>query len=160
MKKLWSLAIVIIIAAVLLLAVSLMGGNKTPTYNVTQIYVTSWSMPPESDPVDVKFKVYLDLNGDRVYEVNRSSDVFSNTTFELAPFNIGGPIDTEVRQFHFIIEVLRVNGSNETPLRYANGTAMYESTGANEEGASGSWSFPMQSQSEEECTIQFTYYVN
>jgi hypothetical protein len=161
-KKLWSfVAIIVVIVIIILAVVLLMAGNKAPTYNVAQVYVTTWGMASaQAEPIDVKFRVLLDLDGDQAFEVNRSSAVFTNTTFELAPFNLGGPINTNVKQFHFKVEVVRMQDGNESVLWYDGGTLSPTNTGVNEEGGSGSWSYPQDGHAVSECTVQYAYYIN
>jgi hypothetical protein len=161
-RKVWGIvAIIVIVVLVLSLAVLFSGAKKAPTYNVAQVYITTWGLPDfQGQPVDVQFRVLLDLDGDRVYEVNRTSHVFANSTFELAPFSLGGPIDTAVRDFHFKIEVLKIQGGNETFLFYDSTGVVPENAGINAEGGSGSWSFPQEGHAVAGCSIAYAYYVN
>ncbi|OPY30999.1 MAG: hypothetical protein A4E32_01981 [Methanomassiliicoccales archaeon PtaU1.Bin124] len=165
MKKKGLLAIaVVIVAAVVLVgtAFALMGNQKVPTYNAAQVYITSWTLGPnDTSLVDVQFRISLDLDGDGVCEINKTSATFNSTTFEMAPFKLGGPVNTDVKVFHFKIEVIRIGDGAVVNMRYTNdgSSPLYNAT--NDMDASGSWSLASPHEDAGiDCSIEFAYYVN
>jgi hypothetical protein len=163
-RRLMIMVAIIIVVALLVVAAVLAtnpGGNKNTTYNSAQIYITDWGMSSPGAPnVNVQFKLYFDLNGDGVYELTRTSSVFTNTSFELAPFHIGTPVDVQSGSFNFKVEVLKISGGTSTVMRYTDNGIIPVCNGVNQIDKSGSWSYSTVSGPVDlNCAIKIVYYV-
>jgi hypothetical protein len=157
----WTIVIVLVIIIVLT-AMTVFGSKKAATYNVAQVYITSWNLDAnDTSLVDVQFKIYLDLDDDGVFEVNKSSEMFNSTSFELAPFHLGGPIDTQIDKFNFKIEVIiNVAGASQM-MRYTNDGTNPVNEGRNELDISDSWSYESTvGEAGVDCAISYAYYIS
>jgi hypothetical protein len=160
-KSVAAVIVVVVVVVGALLALS-MSNNKSATYNSAQIYVTSWKMNSTEAPnVTVLFRMSLDLNGDGIYETVRTSNTFNQTGFELVPFHVGGPVNTQVQTFYFKIDVLRVLNGSETMMRYTDNGVSPVNSGSNIPGSSGSWQYDTQSGPlDQNCAIKYVYYTS
>ena len=157
-------AIIIVVAILVIAAVWAMNlwGNKNTAYNSAQIYITDWKMSSPGAPnVDVQFKMYFDLNGDGSYELTRTSNVFTNTSFELAPFHIGTPVDVQVGSFNMKVEVLKISGGTSTVMQYTDSGILPTCNAMNQIDKSGSWSFStLSGPVNNNCAIKLVYYIS
>jgi len=151
-------AVIVIVAA----AYSVLGQKKVATYNVAQVYITSWNLDMnDTTTVDVRFKISLDLDGDGAFEVNKTSDTFPGVTFEIAPFTLGGPISSDVQKFHFKVEVQKASGGSWVNMRYMEDGSIPINEGKNEVDVEGSWSYESSlGGAGIDCAISYAYYVS
>jgi hypothetical protein len=88
---------VVVVVAVVAVAISAFGNSKNVMdYNVAQVYINSWYVDT-NESLSVQFKIYLDLNNDGVFEVERTSEVMNDSAVLVAPFKLGGPINVASR---------------------------------------------------------------
>jgi hypothetical protein len=161
-KLLTIVAAVIIIIIVIAAAYTVLGQKKSTTYNVVQVYVTSWNLDiNDTTPVDVRFRILLDLDGNGVFEVNKTSETFTGVTFQIAPFNLGGPINSAVQKFYFLVEVEKATGASWVNMRYQNNDTTPINEGKNEVDVEGSWSYEStMGDPGMDCAITYAYYVS
>jgi hypothetical protein len=156
--------VVVVMTFVLGMVIQAIAKQQSPTYNVVQVYITHWTVENEvEDPIDVQFVISLDLNGDGVFEIQRTSDVFDNTLFEIAPFHLGGPIDTATSSFNFMVEVFSRSGNSTEPLSYTIDGITPINEGLNTVDSSQAWDYPLSYPSENGavmCGISYAYYVS
>jgi len=168
-KKLFALAGValIVVAFIAFVVAPNLGGGQQTSFNVVEIYISSWDLNKtvETQGIDVKFKISIDFDGDGIFEFPKLSSRFNDTTVELAPFKLGGPIASAITAFKFKVEVFKV-GINETlgeQLYYtADGTTPVND-GINQAEALHSWSYDatgIEGANDNACRISYWYYVN
>jgi hypothetical protein len=167
MRKRTMLAAVILVAAIVVVgayaAVSVFGTKEKTEYLVAQVYIASWNNNISmSNPIDVQFKISLDLNNDGTYEVQQSSDVWNHTYLQMAPFKLGGPVASDLGQFKFKIEVFQVNDGILTPMNYTDDGSVPVNVAQSGEGSADSWLYDATTTSSDNlaCSLGYYYYVS
>jgi hypothetical protein len=166
-KKLFALAGValIVVAFIAFVVAPNLGGGQQTSFNVVEVYITSWSLNKsvETPGIDVVFKISIDFNGDGIYEAPKNTTVFHDTTVEVAPFKLGGPIASSITTFTFKVEVFKVV-DNQWQLMYYTADAITPiNSGVNQVEASHSWSYDatgIEGANEYACMISYLYYIN
>jgi hypothetical protein len=168
-KKLFAVAgvaVVVVVFMAFVVAPNLGSGQRT-SFNVVEVYVSSWDLNKTvpTQGIDVEFIISIDFNGDGTFELSRPSPRFNDTTVELAPFKLGGPIASTITSFQFKVEVFRVaaNGALEQQLYYTADATVPLNDGINHVDASKSWSFDatgIEGANDNACRISYWYYVN
>jgi hypothetical protein len=157
--------VVIIIAFIAFVVAPNIGGGQQTSFNVVRIIITNWDLNKtiEAQGIDVQFIISIDITGDGVYESVKPSDVFTNTTVEVAPFESGGPVATTIPSFKFKVEAFKLVGGELQQLYYtANGTTPVNQ-GTNDADAQQSWSYDatwIEGANDYACRISYVYYVN
>jgi hypothetical protein len=157
------IAIVVVVLAGAYVAMTVMANNQKTEYLVAQVYVSSWnSNISKMTPMDVQFKISLDLNNDGVYEVQQSSEVWNDTYLQQAPYRLGGPVASNLGHFNFKVEAFKVVNGIQTPLNYTSDGTIPVNQGSSAEGSSKSWSFDQTLVSNDDlaCSIDYMYYVS
>jgi len=157
----------VIIAAGLLVAAGLgvafvpqlISGNN-PTYNVVQVYVSSWHT---NESVDVVFKISIDLNNDGEFEFPKTSEVFNNTSILVSPFKMGGPLVNSVAHFKYKVEVFEVVNNEWVPMPYTEDGSIPVYEGNNTvyaTGYGGGDATSLPQHSVYACGLSFYYVVS
>lgn len=156
------LAISIVIAGTL--GYAYLGKEEGTKYYALEIYVLSWDMnATELDPgVDVRFEISIDRDGDGDFDVIGKSQVFNNTTVEVAPFRFGTNIPTSATTFSFRIDVFQIVGSTSSPLAYTDTGSSPVNQGNNDLNSTKAWSYDGTTDGANvlACRISYLYFVN
>jgi hypothetical protein len=154
---------VIAIVVVGAYAVTIFGNKEKTEYLVAQVYISSWNTNTTTmTPIDVQFKISLDMNNDGVFEVNQSSEVWNNTYIQQAPFRLGGPVASNLGNFNFKVEAFKVINGTQIPMNYTADGSIPVNQGNSAESSQNSWQFDATSQSHDDlaCAIEYWYYVS
>jgi hypothetical protein len=157
--------VIAIIAFIAFVVAPNIGGSQQTSFNVVKIIVSNWDLNKtiEAEGIDVKFIISIDITGDGIYEIVKPSNVFNNTTVEIAPFESGGPIASTIPSFKFKVEVFKVvDGALQQMYYTADGTTPVNQ-GDNDVDASQSWSYDatwLEGANDYACRISYIYYVN
>lgn len=166
-KKLFAVAGValVVVGFMAFVVVPNLGGSQQTSFNVVQVYITSWSLNKsvETPGIDVVFKISIDFTGDGIYEGPKNSTVFDDTTIEVAPFKLGGPIASSITTFKFKVEVFKVVDGVWQLMYYTADATTPINDGVNQVEASKSWSYDatgIEGANEYACMISYLYYIN
>jgi hypothetical protein len=160
------IVIVVLVLAGAFAAISVFGNsNQKPEYLVAQVYIASWnSNTSVLDPMDVQFKISLDLNNDGIYEVQQSSQIWNvrNTSIQQAPFHLGGPVASNLGHFNFKVEVFKILNGTQIPMIYTADGSIPVNQAASADSSQNSWSYDatMTSSDPLACGISYMYYVS
>jgi hypothetical protein len=157
------IAVVVIILAGAYTAMTVLGNNQKTEYLVAQVYIGSWnSNLSKMVPIDVQFKISLDLNNDGVYELQQTSQVWNDTYLQQTPFRLGGPVASNVGNFNFKVEAFKVVNGIQIPLNYTSDGTVPVNHGSSSDSSSNSWSFDETQLSNDDlaCSIDYIYYVS
>ena len=168
-KKLLAVAgvAVVVIAFVAFAVAPNLGPSQHTSFNVVEVYINSWdlnkSVPTQG--MDVKFKISIDFNGDGTYDMEKMSSKFNDTTVELVPFKLGGPIASTISTFKFKVEVFKLtaNDAIEGQMYYTPDHTTPINSGVNQVDAQGAWSYDatgIEGANDYACKVSYVYYVN
>jgi len=162
-KMMVYIAVAILVAAGLGAAFlpGVLSNGQQGDINAVQVYITSWDTNGTT-PVDVVFKISIDLNGDGSYDFPKESAVFGNTTIESAPFKLGGPLPAGSMHFSFEVEAFRIVDNIWLPMHYTANQTTPQVWGDNQVGAGQTWSYDATNAYPEDlnfCRISFLYFV-
>jgi hypothetical protein len=156
---------ILCISSVAIFATGSFSESKRARFNVVEIYILNWdtNVTGQGDEIDVQFRISIDSDGDGTFDIVRGSEVFRNTTVEIAPFRLGGAIPTTVGDFHFKVEALRVVDGSLVPMHFTNGGPTAVDTGINQRYSSEVWSYDATAgvgKDDLACRMSYVYYVN
>jgi hypothetical protein len=160
------IVIVVIVLAGAFAAISAFGNNnQKPEFLVAQVYINSWNRNANlTDPMDVQFKISLDLNNDGVYEVQQSSQIWNiqNTSIQQAPFHLGGPVASNLGHFNFKVEVFKIVNGAQIPMNYTADGSIPVNQAASTDNSQDSWNYDLTITSNDPlaCGISYLYYVS
>jgi hypothetical protein len=157
------IVIAVIVLAGAYAAISVLGNKQKGENLVAQVYISSWNSNTTSmNPMDVQFKISLDLNNDGTYELQQSSDVWNNTYLQMAPYRLGGPVVSNQGHFNFKVEAFKVDNGTLTPLHYTSDATIPMNLGSTIEGSSKSWTYDQAQAGNDDlaCGIEYWYYVS
>jgi hypothetical protein len=160
------IVIVAVVLAGAFAAISVFGNNnQKPEYLVAQVYIASWNGNSSvMDPVDLQFKISLDLNNDGVYEVQQSSPIWNirNTSIQQAPFHLGGPVASNLGNFNFKVEVFKMVNGTQIPMNYTTDGSIPVNQAASADNSQNSWSYDATTTGNDPlaCGISYMYYVS
>jgi hypothetical protein len=168
--KMWDLlagvgvALVAVLVLAFVVAPNLGGGTHT-SFNVVEVYIGTWDLNKSiaTPGIDVMFQISIDFNNDGVYEMSPHSDAFNSTTVLVAPFKIGGPIDSSIGTFTFKVDVFKLVDNSWMPMYYTADATTPLNHGVNQVEATGSWSWDatgLEGANEFACKITYLYYIN
>lgn len=161
-----------VIAAVLVIAMVIagtlgftyLGKEETTKYYAVEIYVLNWDLNTTEleQGVDVRFQISIDSDGDGDFDAVGQSQVFTNTTVEIAPFRYGTTIPTSVATFNFKVDVYKIVGTASSPMIYADAGPSPINQGSNLLNSTLAWSYDATAGSSDDlaCRLSYFYFVN
>ncbi|MHC1708865.1 MAG: hypothetical protein AB9819_00420 [Methanomassiliicoccales archaeon] len=160
------IATVLVIAMVIAgtLGYSYLNKDDETNYYAVEIYVLNWDLNATGleQGIDVWFQISIDSDDDGDFDAIGNSQIFTNTTVEVAPFRYGTTIPTSVTSFSFKIDVFKAVGSVSTPLAYTGTGSSPLNQGDNELNSTRAWSYDgtIDGLNELGCRLSYFYFVN